>query len=579
MPSRFSPQRTDGSFGSWVLGSPGNSTGSRASSLKPKPVNPEATMTPDPTATSEEVYTIPRLAERLGVSDQSVRNWIRSGQIEPPQEIPATGERVYPAEAAARIERDYMIRAASGGTRGPGASERRQRAQAWLEENDVEPDENGQEPVVAQEGPRVDRDVESAPDIPHDCPAARVYRAVRRWLVLDDHLLPIMPLVVGVANWLTGPPVWLMIVAPPSSGKSEVIRGLNGVKGVRHISSITASTFASGMMASAGSARAPSLLERMEKRGQWLLTLKDFGTIQSVQQETRNEIFGQLREIYDGQFDATYGTGVEINWKGKIGMLVGATPAVDRQYKWSAELGERFVQFRPTAPDPKAVSMMAVGAADQEDQKNDEIQDAYRTAFEELGDQLSGDGDTPGLSEDQRSIVAALARFTANARRPVRHQRGGGYQVLPPEGPARLAKVFVQLYEAALICLGEDDQLARRVVGRVTVDSIPGRRGKLLRALAEDPEGVSARSMSQWLGCDKETARKELEELEAIKLVDSIQPATTEVYKASDDLYAAAQGVYPDAKSGQEALRKLYDRRINPSPERERKTNGEREEG
>ena len=80
----------------------------------------------------QKIYTIPKLADRLGVTPASVRNWIMSGLIDAPPQLPVTGERAYSSDAAAQIERWYMRRAANGGTRGPGATERRQRSRAWL---------------------------------------------------------------------------------------------------------------------------------------------------------------------------------------------------------------------------------------------------------------------------------------------------------------------------------------------------------------------------------------------------------------------------------------------------------------
>jgi len=77
-------------------------------------------------------FSIPRLAQRLGVTPASVRLWIKSGYVEAPPELPVTGERAYPIEAAQRIERWYQKRAASGKTRGPGARDRRERAKELL---------------------------------------------------------------------------------------------------------------------------------------------------------------------------------------------------------------------------------------------------------------------------------------------------------------------------------------------------------------------------------------------------------------------------------------------------------------
>jgi hypothetical protein len=77
-------------------------------------------------------YTIPKLAQRLGVTPASVRQWISQGLIEAPPTLPVTGERAFGAAAAERIEHWYVERAAHGGTRGPGASRRRSWAQERL---------------------------------------------------------------------------------------------------------------------------------------------------------------------------------------------------------------------------------------------------------------------------------------------------------------------------------------------------------------------------------------------------------------------------------------------------------------
>ena len=76
--------------------------------------------------------TVPKLAERIGVTAPSVREWVRLGYIDAPTLLPVTGERVYSEAAAQRIERWYYRRAASGGTRGPGAAIRRAQARRWL---------------------------------------------------------------------------------------------------------------------------------------------------------------------------------------------------------------------------------------------------------------------------------------------------------------------------------------------------------------------------------------------------------------------------------------------------------------
>ena len=332
------------------------------------------------------------IASRLGVTPPAIRAWIEQGKIDPPFLLEGTGEALYSEEAVDKIERWYMEKAARGETRGPGSKQRIERAKRWISDN--------QSVSVT--------------------PAVVVTQEVQRWLELEDDLLPTIPLIVAVANRLDGPPVWLMIVAPASTGKSDVITATSALDGVFHISSITDKTFASGMNKKEGG-KSKSLLERLNDRNMWLLTLKDFGTIQSLPPLKRNPIFGQLREIYDGQYDAVFGTGVEVNWKGKLGVIVGSTPAVDKQSKWSTEMGERFVQFRPISPDPTRVALKAAINAGRDQERHKALGAAYREAFALALEAMQPD--EPIIVMEAHCVAAALARLTAEGRRSVWHPR------------------------------------------------------------------------------------------------------------------------------------------------------------
>ena len=85
---------------------------------------------------SKDVITtpssIPSLASRLGVTPPAVRNWIKHQLIPSPSVLTATGERAYAPEAVREIEVWYAERASTRSTRGPGAANRRDRAEAFL---------------------------------------------------------------------------------------------------------------------------------------------------------------------------------------------------------------------------------------------------------------------------------------------------------------------------------------------------------------------------------------------------------------------------------------------------------------
>jgi len=408
----------------------------------------------------------------------------------------------------------------------------------------------------------------------NESPAAFLNNEVNKWLSLDDDLSAVVPLVVAVANCLSGPPVWMMIVAPPSSGKSDLIMGIAVMKGVRSISSITENTFASGKKREEDDTKNLSLLERLKANNEWLLAIKDFGTILSLAPQRRNAIFGQLREIYDGAFSATFGTGVEIDWKGKVGMLVGATPAVDKLQKWSAELGERFVQFRMSEPDQDAVSLMALSGVSDEARRKAALASAYYRAFKEASEAQS----EPDLLPEAQELILRLCEFVVNARRPVHRPSGSNYhnnyQVGEREGRGRLSKVLGQLHRAAMLCYAHDVPAANRLVVRVGIDSMPGSRRKALRQLVIEPEGVTLKRMAAVLLCDENTAGRVLQDLTSLGLAVSYTPVKSRVYKPSREMCDLALGIFNNELVTQEALQKLFDLPINYTPERERERVG-----
>ncbi len=84
--------------------------------------------------------TVPKLAERLGLSPSSVLDWIKRGHIGEPSVMPDTGKRGYSLEAADRIEAWYRQRVLDHKTRGPGALARRAAALAITEADSGEAD-------------------------------------------------------------------------------------------------------------------------------------------------------------------------------------------------------------------------------------------------------------------------------------------------------------------------------------------------------------------------------------------------------------------------------------------------------
>ena len=65
--------------------------------------------------------------------------------------------------------------------------------------------------------------------IPNRRPIDEVIEVFERWLILKDRT-PIYAVLGAVAaNLLPGDPVWLGLIAPPSSAKTEILNSLSGL--------------------------------------------------------------------------------------------------------------------------------------------------------------------------------------------------------------------------------------------------------------------------------------------------------------------------------------------------------------
>lgn len=344
---------------------------------------------------------------------------------------------------------------------------------------------------------------------------AEVEQVFLRWLRLRD-LEPVHVVLAGVAaNLLEGDPLWLFLVAPPSSLKTELVRSLNAVPQVYPLSSLTAQTLASGFQTGGKKAKDVSLLLRLDGK---ILTLKDFTTVLTMQRDKRGETLSQLREIYDGAFKKEFGNGVVVDWTGKVGLVAGVTPVIDTYYSVGQILGERFLLYRLVAPDDLAAARSAMSQNGQEPAMRQELREAVAAFFGELVPLM-----VP-IPEPLLDRLAALAAFTARARSGVVWDQRGEIEYVPePEGPGRLAKQLATLGRGLAVVrdsreLTEADYLT---VYRVAEDTVPAQRRAMLAPLlrAFGPESLETAAIAEEAGYPTSTARRYLHELAAMRLV------------------------------------------------------------
>lgn len=360
------------------------------------------------------------------------------------------------------------------------------------------------EPVptqTAEERAAIWADVESflkANFLNPDIPAAKVIYAIVASHRINKHA-----------------PSWLLPIAPPGSMKTELLKSVEGLPGVHLIDEVTENTFISGELDRPGHNRtAPaSLLHRIGNDG--IIIVPDFSTILEMSSDKRGKILSQLRRIYDGQLRREFGTSEHLDereWKGRITLLAGTTPEVDRYYSVLGALGDRFVQLRWSRAGGHEAALKAI-------EQNLEVAVELRRRVHKflLPILARPNVAAPEVSTDLLIRLAHFSDFIVHARAHVPRSYGAKeIDGIPQiESNTRLPQELVQIGRGWASLMGRDRITEEdfELIVRAGWDTIPPVRRIILVGLAQGKKPYS-------LGLADSAVVRQLEDLEAIGLVE-----------------------------------------------------------
>lgn len=233
-----------------------------------------------------------------------------------------------------------------------------------------------------------------------ETPLDLLVERLRGYLFLPDRRVIHAVLGAMAGNMMEGSPCWLMVVGPPSDGKTELINGLLHVAGVHPLHKVTGA--ASFLSATSSKERAKDATGGVFRLIGWhgAILFDDFTSVLSLDKRELDEVLDVFRQSYGGTWSRDVGTdgGKRLKWgPGKVGFLGGVTGVIDGQAEVSASLGERFLYYRT-----------ANGYKVSEEVKNGTGVEAYEKARRAL---LNEEGHAPGgaegWQEDMRGLLAA----------------------------------------------------------------------------------------------------------------------------------------------------------------------------
>jgi len=337
----------------------------------------------------------------------------------------------------------------------------------------------------------------------------RLYKSV--YYLEDDGIIP-LAVAVALSGRLEGDPLWLMVVGPSSGGKSEIINAIDGVPWVSMVSTLTANTFLSGMK---NGDQETSLLKRI---GNGTIAFKDFTTLLSMPRDLQQQLFAQLREIFDGRMVKETGQGNRIEWIGKISLIAGVTEAIHSQSQRFAGMGTRALMYTMPDQDRLDTARRAQENVLTIKAKRLEVQAGFSEYMLSMVQDIPKP--LPTVSEEEKSEMLELANFASLARSPVERGFKDDMQlVLSAEMPMRMAGQMYMMASIFTWMYGSFTEECRKIIIKVALDSIPKQRRISLRLLAEYAK-VSTKGMAVHLHYPTNTIRQWLEDCCALGLCD-----------------------------------------------------------
>lgn len=335
------------------------------------------------------------------------------------------------------------------------------------------------------------------------------------WLHLPDPAPLLAVLAAVAANRLEGDPVWLLLVGPPGGGKSEILGSLTQLPNTHAAATLTEAALLSGTPKREHDQAAKGGLLRMI--GEFgIIVAKDFGSVLSMNRDARALLLAALREIYDGNWTRHVGTdgGRTLHWQGKVGLVAGCTPTIDRHHAVMGAMGERFLMFRLPHVEAEEHARQALRHAGRERKMRTQLAQAVSDLFETH----PADSPEPGseLTEHEEERLVALSTLIARCRSSVeRDSYTREIDLIPPaEAPSRLALSLERLL-AGLYTLGADQTTAWQIVAKAALDSMPAERLAAIVTLLRSPEPLATPIVAEQLGYPTTTARRSLEDLTA----------------------------------------------------------------
>ncbi len=348
-------------------------------------------------------------------------------------------------------------------------------------------------------------------------PLDRFIHAARKYLII--HNSEYIDVLFGTifANRLDSKPVWLYLVGPPSSGKTEIVQAIVGDE-IFQLSLLKENALISGFQDPSIPKRKreePSLLPKWNNK---TVIIKDFTALLNIRRDSLMAILGILRDAYDGKVVKVFGTGEIKEFSSKFGIIAAVTNVIDKNRGVLAELGERFLTYRCLDVNDKEATERCWKVSGPREVKKQEAE-LQKRAREVLSQKIH----KVILSDHFRKSLIETAKFVAVARCEVsRNQYTKEPEIPTPEIATRLTRQLCDLAIGIAVVRGEGriTKSVQQLIFKIAMDSLIVKRIKLLNILYHAfPKALTTQEIAIQIRFSESIVRRWLEELLLLNLL------------------------------------------------------------
>ncbi len=361
----------------------------------------------------------------------------------------------------------------------------------------------GEEDFVGEDGKQTYDEKEEAQKKLDPISVEKLHETFHKHLELEN--CDLLDIVMG-CTWamnLPGNPLWLFVVSPPSGSKSETLIPVSEYHKCRALSNISSKGLISGFSLSGGAD--PSLFAELENEVATII-IKDFTPLLEGNETEREEVFGLMRDAYDGSSSKVFGNGIKREYTGlKFNLIAGVTPAIDGY--GGVAMGERFLKFRADKElgrsNDEDRALRAILNCGNETEMREELSDAcVRSLIRPFKKE-----NVPKPTIKDAKAYAKLGAVISACRSAAPVNRFTGTQESTPvkEVAARLATQFIKLAQGLALHFELTDLLDPkifRLVCRVGLHTPSIINMRVIQALYEDKtqDGLTVKQIVNKLG-------------------------------------------------------------------------------